>query len=284
MEQQEKKKQLGTLLVDLGIITTKTLERALERQKGSGRKLGAVLEDMGVVNEEELIDALARQIGFKTAKGFAGYPFPADVLGAVHEDLAIQKGIFPLKLSGGVLAIAVSDPFDASTFDYLTKKTGYKILPVLSTRKEITAAINGHYLRGREGESELQKVLVVDDSDTITKIIAVALEKEGYSVKEASDGIEGLKLAIAEKPDLIICDSVMPRMDGFALMRALRANPVTADIPAILLTSKASGEDEQRAFDSGFLDFVPKPVQPIRIVSRVKHAFSIINAMKKQKF
>jgi CheY-like chemotaxis protein len=56
---------------------------------------------------------------------------------------------------------------------------------------------------------------------------------------------------------------------------------VTAQIPMILLTSKASGEDEQRAFEAGFLDFIPKPVQPIRIVSRVKHALELIDAMKK---
>jgi CheY-like chemotaxis protein len=70
-------------------------------------------------------------------------------------------------------------------------------------------------------------------------------------------------------------------MDGFAMLRALQANPSTAGIPAILLTSKASGEDEKRAFDAGFLDFIPKPVQPIRIVSRVKRAIELINAMKR---
>jgi len=63
-------------------------------------------------------------------------------------------------------------------------------------------------------------------------------------------------------------------------LRALRANPATAGIPAILLTSKASSEDEMKAFDAGFLDFIPKPVQPVRVVSRVKHAFKIIAAMK----
>ncbi len=277
----EKKKQLGALLVEIGIITTKTLERALERQKGSSKRLGVVLEEMGVITEDELVDALARQFGFKTAKGFATYSFPREILGFVHEDMAIQKTIFPLKVTDGVLAIAVTDPFDIDTFDYLSKKTGYKILPVLSTRQEIMAAITGHYLQGREGAAGQLKILVVDDSSSITAIIAASLRKEGYAVSEAFDGVEGLKLAMAEKPDLIICDSIMPRMDGFAMMRAIRANPAIAGIPAILLTSKASGEDEQRAFEAGFLDFVPKPVQPIRIVSRVKHAFSIINAMKK---
>jgi len=277
----EEKKQIGTLLVETGIITTVTLERALERQKVSGRKLGTVLEEMGVITEDELVDALARQAGFKTAKSFARYAFPSELLGLVHEDMAVQKTIFPLKLADGVLAIAVTDPFDIDTFEYLKKKTGYTVMPVLSSRHEIMTAIAAHYLRGREGVTEQLQILVVDDSTSITAIIAAALRKEGYAVSEAADGVEGLKLALAESPDLIICDSVMPRMDGFAMMRALRANPGTAGIPAILLTSKASGEDEQRAFDAGFLDFVSKPVLPIRIVSRVKHAFAIIKAMGK---
>lgn len=278
----ETKKQLGTLLVETGLITTKTLERALERQKGSGKRLGLILEEMGVITEVELVEALARQFGFKMAKGFANYSFPQELLGYINVDMAIQKTLFPLKAADGVLAIAVTDPFDIDTFDFLTKKTGLKVMPVLSTRNEIMAAITGHYLHGREFEKDKLKILVVDDSTSVTAIIAAALQKEGYVVIEAADGVQGLKLAMAENPDLIICDSVMPRMDGFALMRALRANPPTAGIQAILLTSKASGEDEQRAFEAGFLDFVPKPVQPIRIVSRVKHAFSLISAMKKQ--
>ncbi len=277
----EQVKQLGTLLVEKDIISTKTLERALVRQKGSGKRLGVVLEEMGVITEEELVDALGKQFGFKTAKGFAGYSFPHDILKHIHVDMAVQKLIFPLKVHDGMLAIAVTDPFDLDTFDFLTKKTGMKILPVLSTREEIMAAITNHYLKGKSEASGRKKVLVVDDTSTVTAIIAAALSKEGYAVFEAGDGVEGLKLAMAERPDLIICDSIMPRMDGFAMMRAIRANPATASIPAILLTSKASGEDEQRAFEAGFLDFVPKPVQPIRIISRVKRAFTLITAMKK---
>lgn len=277
----EKKKQLGELLVEAGIITVKTLERALERQRGTGKRLGIVLEEMGVITEGELADALARQFGFKTAKGFAGYSFPMALLDHVHEDMAVEKVVFPLKAQDGVLALAVTDPFDVTTFDYLSRKSGMKIMPVLATRQEILAAIGNNYLKGGKAVSGKLKVLVVDDSQSVATIISVALQKEGYSVVEARDGIEGLKMAIAESPDLIICDSVMPRMDGFAMMRAMRANPATSAIPAILLTSKASGEEEQKAFEAGFLDFIPKPVQPIRVVTRVKHAFDLLRAMKK---
>lgn len=277
----ENKKQLGTILVEKEIISNKTLERALERQKGSGKKLGVVLEEMGVITEEELIDTLARQFGFKTVKNFSGYSFATSLLDLIHEDMAVQRTIFPLKLTDGILAVATNDPFDNDILEFLGKKTGLKIMPVLAIRKDIIDAIKKHYLKNAEAAVDKRKILVVDDSQPIATIIEVALKKEGYDVCVGQDGVEGLKMALVEKPDLIICDSVMPRMDGFALIRALKANPATAQIPMILLTSKASGEDEQRAFEAGFLDFVPKPVQPIRIVSRVKHALALIDAMNK---
>lgn len=275
------KKQLGTLLVEKEIISVKTLERALERQKGSGKRLGVVLEEMGVITEEELVDAIARQFGFKTVRNFAARPFARELLDLIHEDQAVQQVMFPLQVQEKTLALAVADPFDNATFDFLAKKTGLRIYPVLATRNDIMAAIRAHYLGGKEAEASLPRVLVVDDSVPIATIIEVALKKEGYDVSLAHDGLQGVKLALTEKPDLIICDSVMPRMDGYAMRRALLANPETAGIPMILLTSKASGEDEQRALEAGFLDFIPKPVQPIRIISRVKHAFTLIRAMKK---
>lgn len=275
------KKQLGNILVEAGIITVKTLERALERQKGSGKRIGMVLEEMGVITEEELIAALAQQFGFRTVANFASHTFHWDILGLVPEDLALRKVVFPLKQKDGMLALATTDPFDNDTFDFLAKKTGMRIFPVLATRQEIMEAITRHYLGGREVPVEKPKVLVVDDSQAIAVIIQTALQKEGYEVFVAHDGIEGLKLAITHGPDLVICDTVMPRMDGYALKDALHGNPATASIPLILLTSKASGEDEQKALQSGFLDFIPKPVQPIRVVSRVKRAFEIMEKTRK---
>ena len=82
-------------------------------------------------------------------------------------------------------------------------------------------------------------------------------------------------MTLSEQPSLIICDSVMPRMDGYGLKNAIHTNPATASIPIILLTSKASGEEEQKALESGFIDFIPKPVQPLRVTSRVKRALAL---------
>ncbi|CAG0928366.1 response regulator [Geobacter sp.] len=274
------KKQLGDLLVEAGIITVKTIERALERQKGSGKRLGQVLEEMGVITGEELIEALSKQLGLKTVKGFAEYTFPPELLALVPQDMAVQRLVFPLKLKETMLALAINDPFDQDTIDFLAKKHRLQVIPILATRQELMNAVEKHYLHGKMKDVERLKVLVVEDTLPVATIIQVALLKEGYDVLVTHDGVDGLKAAVTEKPDMIICDAIMPRMDGFGLLRALRANPATADIPIILLTSKATGEDEQRALEAGFMDFIAKPVQPIRVVTRVKRAFELIKRYK----
>jgi CheY-like chemotaxis protein len=270
-------KKLGELLVEANIITTKTLERALARQLNGGQRLGAVLEKMGVITDEELIEALAKQLNLKVIRGFADAVFSASLLSLVPVDLAVQKQVFPIKDLNGILGVAVSEPFDTQTIDFLALKTGRKVLIALATRKEISIAINLHYLHGAAPSEHSKRILIVDDSALTSKIIQVALEKEGYDVDVAYEGLAGLKLAIMNKPNLIICDLIMPHMDGYTFLNNLRVNPVIEDIKVILLTARATAEEEQKALDFGFFDFIPKPVQTIRVISRVKRAFELIN-------
>ncbi|OHB33442.1 MAG: two-component system response regulator [Desulfuromonadaceae bacterium GWB2_53_15] len=268
-------KHLGDILVEAELISRKTLERALERQKGEKKRLGMVLEEMGVITEEELAEALAKQFNFKTIKNFISHSFSQELLDLLPSDFAMKKLVFPLKQKDNMLAVAITDPFDVETMEMLSRITGFQIIPVISTRKEILDAISKNYLKSNIGVSECDSILVVEDSTTVATVIQVALAKEGFNVLVAHDGLEGLKLAISERPRIIITDSVMPRMDGYGLLRAIKANPMTADIPVIMLTSKASTEDEQKALEFGFIDFIPKPVQPMRIVSRVKRVMEL---------
>ncbi|OGR24004.1 MAG: two-component system response regulator [Desulfuromonadales bacterium GWD2_54_10] len=268
-------KHLGDILVEAELISRKTLERALERQKGEKKRLGTVLEEMGVITEEELAEALAKQFNFKTIKNFISHSFSQELLDLLPSDFAMKKLVFPLKQKDNMLAVAITDPFDVETMEMLSRITGFQIIPVISTRKEILDAISKNYLKSNIGVSECDSILVVEDSTTVATVIQVALAKEGFNVLVAHDGLEGLKLAISERPRIIITDSVMPRMDGYGLLRAIKANPMTADIPVIMLTSKASTEDEQKALEFGFIDFIPKPVQPMRIVSRVKRVMEL---------
>ncbi len=268
------KAQIGNLLVEAGIISVKTLERVLQVQHGSGKRLGTLLRDMGIVTEEEVVGALARQCNLRTVRNFADQKFPKELLGLVPARLALEKLIFPLKHHQGMLAIAALDPFDRATFDELAKRTGMRIYLALATRDDIVAAIRKHYLVGRWATSGRQSVLLIDPSLVVTKLLQHALEKEGYELFVAHDGVEGLKLAFSRHPDLILCDLMMPRMDSYTFMHAVRAHPDTAGIPVILLSAKVSCEEEQRALEAGFANFIAKPAMPIRVIVAVKRALA----------
>lgn len=268
-------KKMGQILVEAGIISPLTLERAQERQKVSGKRLEFVLEDMGVVTEEEVVDALSQELSMQAVKQIRGHQFAAELFTLVPVDIALACTVFPLRLKDGVLALAVADPYALEAVDTLSRKTGHKVVSVLAPAQEIKAAIQEYYLKGAEGRASLVRILVVDDSPVVANVIKAGLEREGFEVLQAADGLEGLKIALSSKPSVILCDSVMPRMDGFGLKRALSAQPETADIPVILLTSKASPEEEQKALSSGFFDFIAKPVNAMRILSRIRRALEI---------
>ena len=258
----------------------KTLERALARQQGSGKRLGTVLDEMGVINQEELVEALAEQFGFETLRGSSTESFPDSLLDLIPQEIAIQKLVFPLRRLDGKLSLAITDPFDTDTIDFLEQKTALRIVPVLATRDDILNAVRRHYLRGESASNSVLKILIVDDSPKITSELGGALRGEGYEVLTANDGVDGLKIAFSQKPNLILCDAAMPKLDGYGLMRAIKANPATATIPMILLTAKASPEEEHRALKSGFHDFIAKPMMTIRVVSRVKRAFEIMRQVR----
>jgi DNA-binding response OmpR family regulator len=83
----------------------------------------------------------------------------------------------------------------------------------------------------------MSRVLIVDDSETIVNFLRIVLESEKYEVDTACDGTDGLAKAHRSLPDLVVTDSIMPGMDGFALLHALRADPATEAVPVIMLTS-----------------------------------------------
>jgi CheY-like chemotaxis protein len=112
-------------------------------------------------------------------------------------------------------------------------------------------------------------VLVVDDDPVIQKLLQVNFEMEGYTVLTASDGLEGLERARADTPDVIICDIMMPRMDGLEVARTLKGDPATAGIPILLLSAKAQQADVAAGQASGADDYVTKPFDPLDLLQRV---------------
>ena len=270
--------RIGNLLVEAGIISMKTLERALTLQKGSGKRLGALLREMGIVTEEEVIEVLARQCNLKIVRKFADLQFPKDLLELVPQRLASDRLIFPLKRYEGILAVAVLDPFDQATMNILKESTGLRIYPVLATRNEICSAISNHYGAEKRDSARGKRILIVEPSQVMTKMYESALVREGFEVLLAADGIAGLKVAFVRHPDLILCDRHLSRMDSLNFINALKSHPETAPVPVILMSSKLSKEEEKSALNAGFNDFIGKPATPMHLVVRVKEVLSTLKA------
>jgi CheY-like chemotaxis protein len=276
----ETRKRIGNILVESGIITGKTLERTLILQKRSRKRLGVLLRGMGIVTEDEVVEALAKQNNLKIIRNFADRSFPKELLDLIPAQIAMEKLIFPLKHHERMLAIATFDPLDRETFDRLAQLTGLNICPVLASREEIIASVRKNYTKEENEISRSQKILLIDDSPIFTQVIETAFRKENYDVLVAGDGVEGLKMAVSNHPDLILCDLLMPQMNGYEFIRVLRAHYDIADIPVILMTTKASVEEEDRALKAGFIDFISKPVQPVRLVAQTKKVLSIVENLR----
>jgi DNA-binding response OmpR family regulator len=113
------------------------------------------------------------------------------------------------------------------------------------------------------------KVLVIDDEEYIQHILNFSFAAEGYEVLTASDGEEGVSKARDEKPDVIVMDIMMPKMDGYEACKKLKSDPETKDIPVILLTAKGREADRKLGSEAGADDYVVKPFSPGRLIERV---------------
>ncbi len=124
-----------------------------------------------------------------------------------------------------------------------------------------------------------KKILVVDDEESIVKIIGYNLKKEGYEVLCACDGEKGYELAVAEKPDLILLDIMMPKMDGYEVCKKIREK---SNVPIIMLTARAEEVDKVVGLELGADDYVTKPFGNRELMARVKAHLRRTDAQKEE--
>ena len=113
------------------------------------------------------------------------------------------------------------------------------------------------------------KILVVDDEIYIVHILDFSLGMEGYDVITALDGEQAFEKARAEKPDLIVLDIMMPKLDGYETCKMLKHDETTRDIPVILLSAKGRNVDQKIGFEVGADDYITKPFSPRKLVERI---------------
>jgi DNA-binding response OmpR family regulator len=120
----------------------------------------------------------------------------------------------------------------------------------------------------------MTKILVVEDETNIREKLITVLGFEGFETLGAADGRSGVELARAEHPDLIVCDIMMPDLNGYGALRELRADPTTAAIPIIFLTAAASRADMRKGMELGADDYITKPYTVEELLAAVRTRLS----------
>jgi|ERR1051325_6735231 CheY-like chemotaxis protein len=115
-----------------------------------------------------------------------------------------------------------------------------------------------------------KKILLVDDADTVLLMEKMILSN-GYDLVTAKNGEEAIAKAIAELPDLILLDVIMPRMDGLEACKRIKQQPGLSSIPIIMVTTRGEVQNVETAFENGCTDYVTKPINGIELLSKVKN-------------
>jgi CheY-like chemotaxis protein len=115
-----------------------------------------------------------------------------------------------------------------------------------------------------------KRILLVDDSKTALMMEQMLLDGEPYELAVARDGQEAIDKALAERPDLILMDVVMPGMSGFEAVERLRAAQPTRDVPIIMVTTRGEGENVERGYAVGCTDYVTKPIDGAELIAKIK--------------
>jgi len=122
----------------------------------------------------------------------------------------------------------------------------------------------------REGPLVSELVMVIEDEKEIRDLVRYNLEKAGYRVAAAADGEEGLKQLFASRPDVLVLDLMLPGINGLEIVREVRGEPLTHDLPVLILTARSAEMDKLLGFEQGADDYLTKPFSPRELVARVR--------------
>lgn len=115
------------------------------------------------------------------------------------------------------------------------------------------------------------RVLVIEDNEQNMYLVSFILEKNGCEVLQARNGLDGVKMAVENEPDLILLDIQLPVMDGYSVARAIRKEPTLKNTPMVAVTSYAMPGDRDQAMQAGCTGYIEKPIDPETFMSQVEH-------------
>lgn len=268
------RKKLGEVLVAMQIITRLTVERVLHISRRSGKRFGEVLEELGLVTGEELAKALAIQYGYAIIADFAKYKYDSALLKMMPAETAAEHIIFPLKLQENTLALAMADPTNERVVENLRANNKVEVRPFIATRKDILKAIDVHYLRRDPTSQEVEYILIAEHDKAMANTLSTILKKHHYEIVTALDGIDAVNKAVCFKPAVVLVDKDIPKLNGYMVFSSLKNLKETKNIPVILISGDKYPEEEAKAYEKGFADFISKPVIDVILVTKVKKTIS----------
>jgi two-component system, OmpR family, alkaline phosphatase synthesis response regulator PhoP len=125
-------------------------------------------------------------------------------------------------------------------------------------------------------DQQTQSILVVEDDEHIAQVLTFMLKRQGYAVVHAADGRAAIQYIDANPaPDAVLLDVMLPYVDGFEIVRLIRARAAWAQVPVLMLTAKNAEQDTVRALDAGANDFIAKPFQPNELLARVRRVLRV---------
>lgn len=299
----KKRLRIGEFLLLSGMINQKTLDHALELQKTEKKKLGQILMELGVIDDVVIAKAISKQLRIPYVR-LKNLSISPQVLAMVPAPMARKHLFIPIQLKGKGLIIAMANPTEREILRELWTVIQVPFEIQVAPEKDILEALLEHYpeteapgaavqtaasnrasdLPQQEtrpdsatmGLSETSKcpevktILVVDDNEVIRKTMEKILCSEGFRVSTAQDGLEAIEILARLRPDLIVTDYMMPRMDGMALIKDLKSRPETAAIPIVMLTIKEEVDTEVDVIEAGADDYLTKPISRKRFVARIR--------------
>jgi len=235
-------------------------------------------------------DLLERQglpVRLYEAKGcekceLSGFQGRFSILEFLEVDAALKAGICAgaseAELRKTALAAGILHPLTADAAWHLSNgdTTFGEVLPNLSVKEEASGPAPISPLAAAalavkaEGRSEKLRVLVAEDAVGMRASVRDLLEMNGYEVVEACDGQQALERVMSRIPDIMILDLQMPKLDGYAVLRALRQTLQLADLPVIVLTARGDDKSEEAAFRFGADDYIVKPFRPPLLLARLQ--------------
>ncbi|HLJ86054.1 MAG TPA: response regulator [Candidatus Angelobacter sp.] len=212
----------------------------------AGRQVGLVVEEV-IRKDEIVIKSLGEYL--RNVKMFPGATIAPD--GSL------------------ILLIDVSRLVAGEAIEHRPLMTSANAARIFSPGAEAVASYGSVPAAAREFVEDEKVVVLVDDSISVRKFVGRMLEKAGYRVKLASDGLEALEIVTQTRCDLVVTDLEMPRTNGYELLAHLRQDPETRSIPVMVVTSRAGAKHRERAMKEGAAAFLTKPVQEDQFVAAV---------------